>query len=1455
MRFYVLSDLHLDENTDMQLLQEILRELCERIRANTPRQEAILFIGLGDVTNAGNPIGFAYATELFQLIKEELKGRNVLFDFVPGNHDRMNGDITPFDDFAGNFGVKHKYAESGVYSKIYEDVNFIFADSLRHGVHNKAGQLDLEAIKSAIKIGKMNILFCHHTITQGGGGDHDTVCDNARVLRELEAASLDFVFHGHTHVAHSGNTKRGIIEIGCGKFYGQEEWMKKDSIANQFSVGYINGGRIAEVYRHTVSRDGGNTFPHSRLYPEEETFKDPSTVRKVKYESCEYIPRKVCEHALALSGAFARGFYPERCVLLKESLQEKRKILLLSGAGMGKSVELKNFAHELYCEHEVFPYWCSLRDYESEEIDALLPKEYAGLHSSYLVLLFDGYDELKNDERISFEKALNKYLERNSQTLVVVSSRSNFCRIESGNESKTFPGFYVVDLLELEKPEIEQYLNQRDIDPNSFFNAATVSDVYQLINNPFYLTLLCELFEKYKKLPPKADLMETLIKESFHIDDLKSHERLEDRAYELNGLLDKLAFAMQLMQANSLDDASEYQSLIEDFNSRELLKKSGLFKREGKGWQFVHNNFREYLAARYLSKLNAGEVKAYIADKNEVRAGWVNTLSYLAGMELEWDIVDWLAAFAPSALVKCDPDRVLEERRNEIFVSIFKHHEEEGLWYDNSLCTERDLAHFAESDEALTFLLDRINNPVNPRAQCTAIKILRCFNPTLYGRGREVCETLVSCCEAFPNVTETVCKEAILAIAQLNLGSEAVTDHLLALFSECDKDVVRLGMYRYLVATKQQDRCVQFFIDGLSYLDKSVGGSRILDELCELESGFESMRQVDSVVAAMEALCSDLEDHFYGEKRVFAALKNTAVTLYKEGEISLFDEMCRFLDISLRKYCGDDARSCIEFFKETGTEKQAVNTILERFLGDEDYLWTFFSGFPEAVEILIEEYASGAYDNHAQFCNIISHHTDDEQYARCTKVVEERTGKKLRAREPRKNYSELRKQGEQAYFNVLFSEEKAKKLFEEILVAIGTSDIAIEELNKRLPLLEDLHSPQQLLKNAIYVYCQDRWPQMRVSAFFETVDFNRFSWERAAMMLHSRANTEIAVSEEQKQNLCSRAVSFFGAGIIDKELICSSESIQMSELVRLLVWFAQKVDLDLPQSVLLKMTEIPAFIFREDSGEKKYQYLCRKLPKETLSAKIKADLQSVSINMFTLEDHLEFCERIQDAAATDKALDICKSTDYSHSLKRTALHYLYTLFGPGYISRNVMPSADKALLIDIYDVCKDISRDALRSAMEKIFAEEKDTAMLEILIQLDSDMAVEYYVQEAERLHHPPDLGDGYVSEPTRALRELSDPRHLPVLGRLLDVLFLPDFIDNNIFSLYSSLQQAIVKCADEDNDQAIALVEKHAGKDLGERSFFFCASALKDIERQERKKANRPFSLKEAKREVFGSN
>lgn len=208
VRFFIISDLHLGEETDMQQLYTRTRTLCRKIRESTTPGEQIPIILLGDIVDGGNPDAFCAAKKLLTKIEQELKDYSTTFDFVPGNHDLHGTDLAAFDKFISKYGVP-KFSENRAYNRQYGGVNFIFADSNLSRDHRACGEIDVAAIIELVKGGMTNVLLCHHSFTQEYGDTHDVINGGERFLEILAGHEIKFLIHGHTHRAAIGQLTRG----------------------------------------------------------------------------------------------------------------------------------------------------------------------------------------------------------------------------------------------------------------------------------------------------------------------------------------------------------------------------------------------------------------------------------------------------------------------------------------------------------------------------------------------------------------------------------------------------------------------------------------------------------------------------------------------------------------------------------------------------------------------------------------------------------------------------------------------------------------------------------------------------------------------------------------------------------------------------------------------------------------------------------------------------------------------------------------------------------------------------------------------------------------------------------------------------------------------------------------------------------------------------------------------
>lgn len=716
MRFFIISDLHLGEETDMQQLYTRTRTLCRKIRESTTPGEQIPIILLGDIVDGGNPDAFCAAKKLLTKIEQELKDYSTTFDFVPGNHDLHGTDLAAFDKFISKYGVP-KFSENRAYNRQYGGVNFIFADSNLSRDHRACGEIDVAAIIELVKGGMTNVLLCHHSFTQEYGDTHDVINGGERFLEILAGHEIKFLIHGHTHRAAIDVHPYTVKEIGCGSF--SKDSKKMGNIYKQFTVGCIREGTIVSIERWIDTDDGGEPFAYTQLFPKERQFKDPDSVGKQIYDDVpDYISRRVVVHnaeAVDLNSLTAIA-----------DVVKKRgsNVLVMGDAGHGKSVEMQHLAAELGRTAK-FPFLYSLKQYCGQAIEDLCPEEYRDLLPSRQVLIFDGYDELGTYIDV-FDRNLRAFCKDFPSVCIVISARGNFCQHKISQEN-VFANFTVCSLEELNERDIVQYISAHRIDSQALVVEAKEKGLADLLRNPFYLTRVVNLYLKYKQLPPRTELMDSLIEECMERDEGKFSEDLEENRKNSLQLLGKAATAMLLLQKQKLENTKEYQELFQ-LEERNLMNFSGLFRRENNSWSFTHNNFKEYLAARYISQLSKEDALALISDGYGIMPTWLNAVGFLLGMNTDWDVQQWLLEHEPEAIVKYRPESMDSTARSCLFREIFEHYEGKRLWIDQTIISYKDLAEFSSSEESMRYLLDKIENPACFISQVSAICLVQYFS-------------------------------------------------------------------------------------------------------------------------------------------------------------------------------------------------------------------------------------------------------------------------------------------------------------------------------------------------------------------------------------------------------------------------------------------------------------------------------------------------------------------------------------------------------------------------------------------------------------------------------------------------------------------------------------------------------------------------------------------------------
>ena len=315
-----------------------------------------------------------------------------------------------------------------------------------------------------------------------------------------------------------------------------------------------------------------------------------------------------------------------RSVLAHEQIGSSERCFILGGPGSGKTTLLRYVAYKCAESQRLIPIFVrigryvktasTLEDHLHNVVQGATNRTTANLltgeddfgQEETLVLL-DGLDEVRDDERRSFLARLNEFLVAYPRCGVVVSSRvSNF------QASEFVPlGFKFYQLSALTEESIKKYIWEQV--PES-----TREEIWRLIQSndriselaqvPFMLAMLCAARLEPGKIIDRASLFanctEYLLKKRGVGEDDAELNPVSNEAYqELESVLKVIAVRFFKLDTGDCISQDELEFVIHTTTPQRsstdlinhLVDRAGLLQRAGEEHSFVHRSIGEYYVA------------------------------------------------------------------------------------------------------------------------------------------------------------------------------------------------------------------------------------------------------------------------------------------------------------------------------------------------------------------------------------------------------------------------------------------------------------------------------------------------------------------------------------------------------------------------------------------------------------------------------------------------------------------------------------------------------------------------------------------------------------------------------------------------------------------------------------------------------------------------------------------
>ncbi len=330
-------------------------------------------------------------------------------------------------------------------------------------------------------------------------------------------------------------------------------------------------------------------------------------------------------------------------------LNNGHKLIITGTGGIGKSMLMKHCFMNAIANTNLIPILIELRGLNEYEKDNISLKKYIydvlgnygfklemeyfeySLETGCYLILFDGYDEVKNSLSQTITDEITSFCNKYSDNYMIMSSRPL-------NEFVGWPDFIEYESMSLTKEQALSLVSKLDYDEDikKKFCEQLDEELYDeyesFASNPLLLTIMLMTFEERISIPDKkTDFYEQAFATLFHKHDAMKKGRY--RREKMSGLgyedfkkvfsyfcfrtffKNEFEFSEKTVLEN-IERAKEKVLPYLEFKSDDYLddmnKAVCMLVHEGLNYRFSHRSFQEYFAAVYTTQLSDNEQKQFL---------------------------------------------------------------------------------------------------------------------------------------------------------------------------------------------------------------------------------------------------------------------------------------------------------------------------------------------------------------------------------------------------------------------------------------------------------------------------------------------------------------------------------------------------------------------------------------------------------------------------------------------------------------------------------------------------------------------------------------------------------------------------------------------------------------------------------------------------------------------------
>lgn len=354
------------------------------------------------------------------------------------------------------------------------------------------------------------------------------------------------------------------------------------------------------------------------------------------------------------------------------------KIIITGTGGIGKSMLMRHFFLNTIHTTSYIPILVELRglnEHVPEDISIekyiynilgifgfKLEEEYFrySLETGCYVILFDGYDEVKNANAQKVTQEIIDFSNKYSENHIILSSRPL-------DEFVGWSDFKEYSAMPLSKEQALSLISKLDYDieiKDKFYKQLDeeLFEKYEsFASNPLLLTIMLMTFEERVSIPDsKTDFYEQAFSALFHKHDAMKkgkykREKLSGLGYEdFKKVFSYFCFRSffknqyEFTEKSALENIQKAKEKVYSYGSfnesdylEDMTKAVCMLVHEGLNYRFSHRSFQEYFAAVYTTQLSDDEQRQFILSWLRAMSGRMTT-----------DFLDILCELQPDRFMK-----------------------------------------------------------------------------------------------------------------------------------------------------------------------------------------------------------------------------------------------------------------------------------------------------------------------------------------------------------------------------------------------------------------------------------------------------------------------------------------------------------------------------------------------------------------------------------------------------------------------------------------------------------------------------------------------------------------------------------------------------------------------------------------------------------------------------------